>query len=63
MGCTDIFLFSFFALLAAIFSFLTVYALAKEGHEHELPHREKATTPSTVAETVPETIPETHSNV
>ncbi|KAH8703883.1 hypothetical protein BGW36DRAFT_423427 [Talaromyces proteolyticus] len=53
----------FFTLVAAIFSALTVYAMAKERREDEPPHREKTATPSTVAETIPETHASTEQTV
>jgi hypothetical protein len=52
---TDCLLFSFFTLVAAIFSFLTVYALARESHGQDLTHREKPTTSQAEAEVNPET--------
>jgi hypothetical protein len=50
-------LFSFFALVAAIFSFLTVYALTKESRGQELTHREKHNSHAEA-----EVNPETHVN-
>jgi hypothetical protein len=47
----------FFALVAAIFSFLTVYALTKESRGQELTHREKHNSHAEA-----EVNPETHVN-
>ena len=41
---TDPLLFSFFTLVAAIFSFITVYALAEESHGRDMTRKEKPAT-------------------
>ena len=38
---TNRLLYSFFTLLASVFSFLTVYALSRESHGEDMIHREK----------------------
>lgn len=53
--CTDLLLFSFFTLVAAIFSFITVYALTEESHGRDMTRKEKPTTSHPEAEVNPET--------
>lgn len=53
--CTDLILFSFFTLVAAIFSFITVYALAEESHGRDMTRKEKPATAHPEAEVNPET--------